>query len=52
MDTRLRWVAVTSLFLGAGAAPLPTRAAPAAGHSYTVNSTLDEPDADWISATT
>src|SRR5258708_6884802 len=35
-----------AMILGAWAAPLPARAALAAGQTYTVNSTLDEPDAD------
>jgi CSLREA domain-containing protein len=41
-----RCVAVAALLLAGWAAPLPARAAPAAGHTYAVNSTLDEPDAD------
>ena len=34
------------LLLGSRAGPLPARSAPAAGHTYTVNSTLDQLDAD------
>src|SRR5262245_55411087 len=40
---------VIAMAWGAAGLPVaarPARAAPAAGHTYTVNSTLDQPDAD------
>src|SRR5258706_1341488 len=50
MRTLWRSLAVLALLSGSAAAPRPARAAPAlapaAGHTYTVNSTLDQPDAD------
>ena len=46
MCSLTRSLMVLAIALGAWAAPVPARAAPAAGHTYTVNSSLDEPDAD------
>src|SRR5689334_22606987 len=46
MRTRLRSLLVIALICGAAAPQAAARAAPAIGHTYQVNSTLDQVDAD------
>ena len=46
MRILIRSLSLLTIVMSAAIGPSPARAAPAAGHTYQVDSTLDEPDAD------